>query len=102
MNREMMRESTQHEKTQSAIYESRMLVLARMQDLTDLNMRNAELYQELDDRMCDIEEMSEEEREKHLDEYKELEKQVQELKRENNEAHVEFEYLRKEYKRHFM
>jgi predicted nucleic acid-binding Zn-ribbon protein len=101
MNRQ--RNCTTEERNLRAItIDTRNCVLGRMRVLKDLNIMNNEMYQRVDDRMSDIEKMVDDEKVKYLDEYRELEIKMKEIKRRDVEAHVEFEYLREEYIRCFM
>jgi len=61
------------------------------------NRENMERYQELDDRLYEIEEMTPEERESHAQEENELTRQIDELREVNNQSQQRFEQLRNEY-----
>ena len=80
----------------------RQKMLDRMQQLMRLNQTNAQLYQDLDDRLYDIEQMNPDQRQQHEDEYNQLEAQIDQLRRSNNESQREFEQLRQQYMTQYM
>jgi hypothetical protein len=80
----------------------RQKMLDRMQQLMRLNQTNAQLYQDLDDRLYDIEQMNPDERQQHQDEYNQLESQINQLRQSNNESQREFEQLRQQYMTQYM
>jgi hypothetical protein len=71
--------------------------LAEIQSLTRENRRNMERYQELDDRLFEIEEMIPEQRQLHAQEENDLTRQIDELREINNQSQQRFEQLRNEY-----
>jgi len=70
---------------------------AQLQSLMRENRENMERYQELDDRLYEIEELTPEERESRAQEENELTRQIDELREVNNQSQQRFEQLRNEY-----
>jgi hypothetical protein len=77
-------------------------MLNRLQQLMLLNQTNQQRYQELDDRLYDIEQMNPNIRQQHQDEYNQLENEIQQLRESNNESQREFEQLRQQYMSQYM
>jgi len=90
------------EAAQSVGSNDRQKMLYRLQELMRLNQTNTQHFQELDDRLYDIEQMSASERQQHQDEYERLNNEIQQLRQTNDAAQREFEELRQQYMNQYM
>lgn len=72
-------------------------MLYQLKDLMTQNQQNAQRYQELDDRLYEIEQMNQEERALHIDEENDLQRQIEEISNLNNQLQTRFEQMRSEY-----
>jgi hypothetical protein len=90
-------------KITSDIGESdRQRMLLKMQQFVLANQENERIFNELEDRMIEIEEMDKKERKKYATEYKNLQQQIAELRESNDRMQQEFESLREEYMNKYM
>ena len=79
----------------------RQRMLSELQNLMRQNQQNSQRYQELDDRLYAIEQMTQEERSRHTSEEEDLQRQMDEIADINNQLQNRFEQTRTEYFRRY-
>lgn len=75
----------------------RQNMLYQLRELMTQNQQNMQRYQQLDDRLYDIEQMSQEERASHMNEENDLQRQMAEITNLNNQLQIRFEQMRTDY-----
>jgi len=75
--------------------------LSELQSLIQQNQRNTEIYNQINDRLDEIEDISDQESLSHNDEYNRLNEQLVQLQQRDYELQERFEQLRAEYIRDY-
>lgn len=75
----------------------RKTMLSQLQNLMRQNQQNTQRFQEIDDILYEIEQMTPQERALHIEQERELNREMDEITNLNNELQNHFEQLRNEY-----